>query len=266
MGRCTVGDPLPGATTATVVPVVTDAHRYVLKWFTWDRFLAEDRGRVAHEVFGLELGRSAGLPTPEVVATDPDGSVTGHPAILMTAVSGSSLPRPRDWPEQAARAAVRLHQLEAPCPYRHSSFFPGPFAPQWATDPRLWSDAIAVCAELEPTTEAIIHRDFHRWNMHWHEDRLAGIVDWLSVCAGPIGEDVARVWVNEFLEGQPAEGRAFRDAYLETSQRSWDMRWELQSVLDMLPVYESDDAVHNWGDEVSRRRLEDCLRFALGLL
>lgn len=264
VGPCSVGEALSGSTTATVVPVNTSTASYVLKWFTWAGFVAEDRQRVSHEAFGLDVARSAGVPAPTVVATDPDGSETGHPALLMTAVPGAPLPRPRDWPQLAADVALRLHDLDAVSPYRHLAYVPDPFVPRWASDDHLWNEAIATTRGLEASGEAIIHRDLHRWNMLWSGGDLTGVVDWLSVCRGPIGEDVARVWINEVLEGLPEQGAAFRDAYVAKASRRWDARWEVQAVLDMLPAYESDDAVQAWGNPTTRARLEDCLRIALG--
>ncbi len=263
VGPCDVGTPLSGATTATVVPVHAGQRAYVLKWFTWSVFVEEDPARVAHEVHGLELARLARIPAPRVVATDDDGTATGHPALLMTAVAGASLPRPTAWPAEAARAAVRLHELDAASPHQHAPYSPNPLVPEWAHDASVWQEALAVVADLDPTAEAIIHRDLHRWNLHWHQGSLAGVVDWLSACRGPVGEDVGRVWVNEILEGDPDAGTAFRAAYVRIAPWTWDTRWELQSVLDMLPTYESESAVHQWGIPTTRSRLEGCLRVAL---
>lgn len=252
------------ATTATVIRIHSGDRHYVLKWFTWDAFVAEDPDRVGHEIFGLGIARAAGLPAPRVVASDADGSATGHPAVLMTAVPGAPLPRPPDWPHRAALATARLHDLEAESRYRHEPYWPVPFVPTWAIDGGLWREAISVCAHLQPASESIIHRDLHRWNMLWQGDRLAGVVDWLSVCSGPVGEDVGRVWINEVLEGNPSEGEAFRNAYGAIAGMSWDTGWELQAALDMLPGYESDEAVNAWGTPPLRQRIEDCLRLALG--
>lgn len=266
IGPCAIGPPFPRATSATVVPVDTDGRRFVLKWFTWSEFVAEDSDRARREAFGLGLASSVGVPAPSVVNLDPDGEATGHPALLMTAVSGSSLPRPDDWPARAAAVAARLHASHAAVDRQHERFVPEPFVPRWASDLGVWDEAIGVVAELAPIEEAVIHRDLHRWNMHWVDGELTGVVDWLSVCHGPIGEDVAHVWINEVLEGDAAAGAAFRDAYVEVSVRGWDARWEVQSALDMLPAYVSDEAVEAWGSPLDRSRLEDCLRFALRCL
>ncbi len=266
VGDCSIGSPLSGATTATVVPVVAPHGEYVLKWFTWESFVAEEPERVAHEADGLKIASAAQVPAPRVVAIDPDGEQTGHPAILMTRVGGASLPRPHDWPKQAALAAARLHASAAPVSWSHVRYFPEPFVPDWVSDAGLWHDALTVVADLSDFDATVIHRDLHRWNMHWEDGSLAGIVDWLSVCSGPVGEDVGRVWINEVLEGQPDEGLRFREAYAEVADRSWDLRWELQSAIDMLPAYISEQAVHEWGDPERRVRLEQCVRSALDLL
>lgn len=266
VGTCTFGQPLRGATTATVVPVSTPTADYVLKWFTWAAFVAEDSHRATHEALGLELARSLQVPAPDPVALDPHGDSTGHPAVLMTAVPGASLPRPDDWAVRAAVAAARLHTGEADVPYVHRPFVPDPVVPVWAGDRRLWQEALSVVGPLTDADEGIVHRDLHRWNMHWHDGALTGFVDWLSVCRGPIGEDVARVWINEVIEGDPSAGSDFRSAYRAVSNLTWDLRWEVQSVIDMLPAYRSEAAVHAWGTPVGRAKLEDCLRIALAQL
>lgn len=266
IGPCRVAAPLPNATTATVVPVTAEDRHYILKWFTWEPFIAESRSRVEHEAQGLDAAHRAGVPAPSLVAIDPTGTATGHPAILMSSIRGASFPRPRTWPDLAAAAAVQLHESGVAVHRDHVLYNPDPFAPDWAEDGSVWEAAIAAAADATPERHAVIHRDLHRWNMLWSEGRLSGIVDWLSVSNGPVGEDIGRVWVNEVLEGDPDEGSAFRAAYRRRAAREWDARWELQAVLDMLPAFDGEAAVHEWGTPLQRRRLEACLRNAVDRL
>jgi aminoglycoside phosphotransferase (APT) family kinase protein len=55
-----------------------------------------------------------------------------------------------------------------------------------------------------------LHRDFHPGNLLWVEERLTGVVDWVSACAGPPEEDIGHCranlairlgqdWADEFL-------------------------------------------------------------------
>ena len=55
-----------------------------------------------------------------------------------------------------------------------------------------------------------LHRDFHPGNLLWTDERITGVVDWVSACAGPPEEDIGHCranlairhgqdWADEFL-------------------------------------------------------------------
>ena len=41
-----------------------------------------------------------------------------------------------------------------------------------------------------------LHRDFHPGNLLWTDERITGVVDWVSACAGPPEEDIGHCRAN----------------------------------------------------------------------
>ena len=82
--------------------------RYVLEW------VVEEADIPGNEALALRLvgDQGIGVPAPRLLASDPDGRVTGVPLTLMTALPGAPVWQPTDrtaWLRSLAELAVRIH-------------------------------------------------------------------------------------------------------------------------------------------------------------
>ena len=163
----------------------------------------------AREARALRLAEAADVPTPALLAVDPDGTEAGVPALLMTRLPGRVDWWPSDldrWLERLAGLLPRIHGTALPpgvtlppfAPYRQDSYRP----PGWARYPRVWERAVEISLGPAPDLPAVLlHRDFHPGNVLWRRGRVSGVVDWLGACAGPAAPDVAHCRVNLLTMG-----------------------------------------------------------------
>ncbi len=90
---------------------------FVLRLFTKWEWLAEEPDVPEHVGANLTRLRGSGLPVPELIALDADGSRCGVPALLMTRLPGVVNLTPLDfdaWLRQLAAFLPRLHAI-SPC-------------------------------------------------------------------------------------------------------------------------------------------------------
>lgn len=177
-------------------------HRLVLRrWARPDWDVDDPDFTVAREVTILRLLASAAVPTPTVVAADPDGAVCDAPALLLARLPG----RP---PAQAQlgdlnRFLTRLAQALPPIhavngraqqlvpAYRTYEDLRRRPPPAWLGRSAVWERAFQVATGPAPATRrCFIHRDYHPGNTLWWQGRLTGVVDWTQGSWGPPGIDV----------------------------------------------------------------------------
>jgi aminoglycoside phosphotransferase (APT) family kinase protein len=208
--------------------------RYVLDW------VRDEPEIPGNEALALHLlgDNRAGIPAPRLIATDPDGSVVGVPATLMTAVSGSLVWNPIDrtaWLRSLAELAVAIHSL--PAAPELSDWAPyAPYArtaPSWSRHPQAWLTAYRVWDGPAPTSERVfLHRDFHPGNVLWTDGVITGVVDWTSSCAGPPEEDIGHC--RAILATH--HGQDLADEFLAcwqdlTGKRDYHPYWDLTNVV-----------------------------------
>jgi aminoglycoside phosphotransferase (APT) family kinase protein len=139
----------------------------------------------AREARALRLAEAADVPTPALLAVDPEGTEAGVPALLMTRLPGRVDWWPSDldrWLERLAGLLPRIHGTALPpgvtlppfAPYRQDSYRP----PGWAQYPRVWERAVEISLGPAPDLPAVLlHRDFHPGNVLWRRGRVSGVVD-----------------------------------------------------------------------------------------
>jgi aminoglycoside phosphotransferase (APT) family kinase protein len=274
-GRVSSVAVIPGATSSMLhsVEVESDGQlrSLVLRRFTDEDWVRREPDVAVREAASLRQAARAGLPAPELVATDRDGSYCGVPATLVSKLRGEVVLQPANWHEWLqglARAASQIHRVDAAgfrWKYRRYNDRDALAVPSWSKQPKAWKKAIEVVqGPAPPYRECFIHRDYHPSNVLWLNGRISGVVDWVNGCRGPAGIDVA--WCRHNLanlHGVPVADD-FLAAYIVAagSEFEYDAYWDLMSVVELLPgppaMYEGWRAsgVPNISNALMRERVD----------
>lgn len=234
---------LEGGTSSAIHLVSLDApppmnrvvlRRYVLDW------VREEPEIPPNEALTLRLlaGHPGDIPAPRLIASDPDGTVLGAPATLMTAVPGTMVWDPPDrttWLRALAELAVRVHALPVSAkqldwaPYAPDARTP----PTWSKHPEAWLTAYELWDGPRPASHRVfLHRDFHPGNVLWTGGAITGVVDWTSSCAGPPEEDIGHCRANLAIR----HGQDWAEEFLAiwqdlTGTRDYHPYWDLTNVV-----------------------------------
>jgi hypothetical protein len=230
------------------------------------RFDPDEPDPAAREARALRLAGAAGVPTPALLAVDPDGTQAGVPALLMSRLPGRVDWWPSDldrWLERLAALLPRIHGTALPpgeavprfAPYRQENYRP----PGWARHPRVWERAVEISRGPAPDLPAVLlHRDFHPGNVLWRHGRVSGVVDWLGVCSGPAPADVAHCRINLLAMGVEVASR-FTVRWEQVAGATYHPWGDVVTVVGFL-----DDLHDDWGSE--RLLVEDMLARAIAEL
>jgi aminoglycoside phosphotransferase (APT) family kinase protein len=196
------------------------------------------RPQLATEAAALALAEDRRLAAPRLLAVDLDGAAAGQPALLMTALPGTSqIPSVAPPGRLRALAAVvaALHTVAAApspdLPPRVRPLADVDFAAQRrTTGSSALLDAAERLSRLPPPEgpTVFIHGDLWQGNTVWDGERCAGMVDWDAAGMGDPGIDLGTLRLDaallfgppaaaEFLEewrqtvGQAIETMAYRD-------------------------------------------------------
>jgi aminoglycoside phosphotransferase (APT) family kinase protein len=239
---------LTGATSSLLhaVEIESTAGRYslVLRRFVNQEWVKREPDVAVRESVSLQHATRAGLPAPELIAVDPDGTHCGVPATLVARFPGSVVLEPTDrtsWLRGLAESAARIHRVDAAgfrWKYRRYNDGEALAVPNWSKQRDAWKEAIEI-VEGPPHSyaECFVHRDYHPSNVIWQNGRVTGVVDWVNGCRGPAGIDVA--WCRHNLANLHGVSVAdeFLMAYIAEagSEFHYDPYWDLMSVVELLP-------------------------------
>jgi len=215
-----------GMTNTKWVVHLVDEGPLVIRWSDPHEWGDTGREHVRREALACRLLAGSGLPVPELLGSDLDGTTAGGPANLMTWLPGRvRLDRLgpaaiTNW----ARLAVAVHEQPVPADRWPPAFtFRGsaePAVPTWVRWPSRWRRAIDILNAGPPSTsQGLLHRDFHLDNTLWQGDGVSGLVDWAEASWGPSDLDVAHACSDFAMLHTTADGEAFRRAYLEQGGR-----------------------------------------------
>lgn len=127
----------------------------------------------------------------------------GVPALVLALIPGKAVGVPDLG--RLPRLAATIHAVDSGrFAHRNAAWFGTvPIRhPTNATEARLRERAAEVAAAGSPPWwPELIHRSLHPGNVLWLRGRCSGVVDWINVCAGPAGCDIALL---------PRQPRAFR--------------------------------------------------------
>jgi aminoglycoside phosphotransferase (APT) family kinase protein len=262
-GRVTSARALRGGMSSAVHLITVErpaggTDRAVLRRYV--RHDPDEPDAAAREARALRLAGRIDVPTPALLAVDPDGTQAGVPAVLMTRLPG----RVDWWPSDLDRWLTRLAGLLPPihgAPHQGAPTF-APYPPHsgqppgWARYPEVWERAVELVRGPVPDLPAVLlHRDFHPGNVLWRRGRVTGVVDWLGACAGPASADVGHCRVNLLTLGAGVAGR-FTALWERVSGTAYHPWGDLVTIVGFL-----DDLRDDWGAE--RLLVEDMLARAV---
>jgi aminoglycoside phosphotransferase (APT) family kinase protein len=200
----------------------------------------EEPDLAAREAAALDVAARSELPTPELVAVDPDGLAAGVPLVLMSWLPGTIVwdpVAPSRWLARMAELLPGIHNA-GPVGERVGSYFnydQRSYAPpEWATDPGVWERAVGVF--LGPVLDherCFIHRDFHPGNLLWKRGRVTGVIDWQSACVGPPSADIGHCRAN-LLRYAPALADAFTKLAEQALCRTFHPWADIAALIGML--------------------------------
>lgn len=211
--RVTAVAPLLGGVTAHMDRITIEYPTGLLevvlrRWPTEE--LSE--GLVAHEAAALAAVRGhAGVPAPELLATDEDGAATGVRCTLTSALAGQPDLTPADlsrWlgqlaTTQAAIHTVPIHQQTQRSEASSHALARAPdrydvrYRPlEWLLDLGLREAARDAASGPLADERVLVHGDYQHFNILWCDGRLTGVVDWPNGGTGSRGSDVGHCRLN----------------------------------------------------------------------
>ena len=178
----------------------TDA---VLRCYVRPELNEEEPDLATREAAALRVAARAEIPTPTLLAVDPDGARVGIPAILMTRLPGRVVWDAKGvlrWLRRLAEALPAVHAVDIGADevgvyfnYQQESYAP----PAWAHKPVVWEKAVELFhGPVLDEDRCFIHRDYHPGNVLWQRGAVTGLVDWQSACVGPPSVDVGHCRAN----------------------------------------------------------------------
>lgn len=240
-------DRLKGSTSSTLhnIKLETDGEvkEVVIRQFDNKEWLQEEPGLAVHEAESLWKAADAGMFTPELIAYDKSGGVSGVPLVLMSKLEGAVELKPDErntWLDGLAEALVKIHAVDAGgFPWSYFSYNDANKVeiPAWSTIPATWKKAIEIVKGPRPKVrECFIHRDYHPANVLWENGSVSGVVDWVNACTGPAGVDAGHCRWNLAMLYDVETADQFLEAYQYQAGKNfkYDPYWDLVSVIDVL--------------------------------
>jgi aminoglycoside phosphotransferase (APT) family kinase protein len=254
---------------------------FVLRQFNDSDWLREEPDLALHEGMSLRMAGRTQVQAPQLVAFDETGNVCGLPAVLMTKLEGAVVLKPENvdrWVNGLAESLARIHVIKAdnfPWAYFTYHNIASMERPGWSSVPELWEKAIECLNGPRPKVEeCFIHRDYHPANVLWSENKVSGVVDWVSACIGPAGIDVGHCRVNLAMLSGVRTADLFLAAYQDYTADffTYEPYWDLLSLADILDgppeVYSGWTALGVTGlmNQLMEERLDEYLVSLLGRL
>lgn len=221
---------------------------WVLRQFTDKDWLHVEPDLADHETAALQAAKSAGMPSPEWIAADPNGARCGLPTVLMSRLPGKVVlpPSPSEsWIRGLAGAAAALHDNQAsmiePVAWNYFTYnkIEDLQVPAWTNNPSAWAKLIERVKRPAPNdVPRLIHRDYHPANVLWLDDRVSGVVDWVNACQGPAGIDTGHCRLNLVQLYGVETADAFMEAYLASPGsviEAADPYWDILTLIEVLP-------------------------------
>jgi aminoglycoside phosphotransferase (APT) family kinase protein len=211
----------------------------------------------AREAEVLRRLETTSIPAPRVLALDADAEHCDVPALLVSLLPGGP-PGPAPPVAPMAELLARIHEVDPSGTPPFRRYYPVPRRPgPWLPRSNTWARVFELANEpLPPGEPTFIHRDYHPGNTLWLGGRISGIVDWAQTSLAPASADLGHMRWNLAAARGPGVADRFEAAYRAVTGRDHDPRWDLVSLVDVLPELEG----------IGARRLERLTRYAGSVL
>ena len=225
--------PLPGSysnLTHLVEARAVDGSIFRIVIRRYATFGAYDRGEKARREFkAFELLRKNGIPVPQPLYLDANGTLLGTPGIVTSYVPGKQIMPPRapmNWARSLATMLARIHSI--PCDTAAKSFLlnanteatwflrSGNVPDYMKAHPDgviVWQTVHELWPTMQRVPPALVHIDYWSGNILWDEGEITAIVDWEEAAYGDPGIDVAYCRMDMYLSGVGHVADAFLNAY-----------------------------------------------------
>ena len=221
--------------------------RIVVKQLTDSR----DSRRAIAEYHGLRVGHRHGLPVPEPLLLDADGSVLGVPGLVTGFVAGEQVMKPGSvaaWAEQLADALLAIHSV-TPSAAERSQLYDGEeiglyfLTGHWPSANAGHPLAVHIYEaieqfrpELRKARPTFLHMDFWPGNVLWAQGRIAGVVDWDAAAVGDRAIDVGNFRMEMHLRGIKEAADIFLRRYEAGAGEVENLAfWDLAAAARPLP-------------------------------
>lgn len=252
---------LPGSysnSTHVVEGRAVDGHplRFAIRRYA--EFGGYDLGQKAQREFGtLRLLNEHGLPVPQPLLLDADGSLLGYPGIVTAFVEGEmmeELTDPLTCAGEMARLLARIHAV--PCIKSSVPFLldakaealwfmqKGKELPDelrgFPHGEAIWHGLLEMLPEVKTVSPALVHLDYWAGNLLWRDGRISSVVDFEEAALGDPAIDVAYCRMDLAIRGLPAAAEHFLRVYEEISGSMVEnLRfWELAAAMRPLSTPE----------------------------
>ena len=228
---------LPGGITADMDRVTVEVPTGRLQDVVLRRWPEVDwaDGMVSREAEALTAVRGLGLPVPELIAADDDGSATGVRCTLTTALPGEPDLAPADlqsWVAQLATTQALIHTAPGTLSVRWDGWYDETEPLDWLADAGLRRAAREAASGPLADEKVLVHGDYQHFNILWCDGRLSGVVDWPNAATGNRGSDVGHCRLNLAVLLGPEPAAAYLSAYERAAGVDVDRRADLRALLN----------------------------------
>ena len=203
-------------------------------------------GLVGREAAALAAIRGHGVPAPELLAMDEDGTETGVRCTLTSALVGEPDLAPADlrsWLGQLATTQATIHAVPDHPPTRWEGWYadgqsssPDRYGIRhrpldWLADRGLRDAAREAASGPLADEEVLVHGDYQHFNVLWSDGRLTGVVDWPNAASGNRGSDVGHCRLNLAVLFDAETAADYLVAYERAAGTPVDRRADLRALL-----------------------------------
>ena len=189
---------------------------------------------VTREASALAAVSGRGVPTPQLLAMDEDGTVTGVRCTLTSALTGQPDLSPHDmrsWLGQLATAQVAIHAVPEHPHTSWNGWYRDDRALDWLTDRGLREAAREAASGPLGDEKVLVHGDYQHFNVLWCEGQLSGVVDWVSAATGDRGSDVGHCRLNLAVLFDAKAAEDYLSTYERAAGLQVDRRADLRALL-----------------------------------